>query len=320
MRCLLALVATLVAACYAPSAQPGAPCGPGGECPAGQLCIANVCGGTAPADDAPVQLDDAPIDTTMITTDAPLDGPPYVPWGTPVALTSLESPGSGETDPAVSSDKLTAVFVADTAVNDADIYIATRNAVTDTFTYTLLTALNTATFNDESPEISGDGNTIYFTSNRSGSDEVYKSTFTTVWSAPILAVDLSSASNDGDIAISPDGLTAVVQRAGSTNRFYIYTRGAVTDLFANGTIHTELNVTGDIAAPTITNNGAIMYLHAGGSRDLYVATRMGNGTYTTPVAVTELNMAAIRDAAPFVLQTDDYMIFERAGDIYETTR
>jgi hypothetical protein len=36
--------------------------------------------------------------------------------------------------------------------------------------------------------------------------------------------------------------------------------------------------------------------------------------------VTEINVLNVRDAAPFVIQTDDYMIFDRSGDIYETTR
>lgn len=316
----LALVATLAAGCYAPSARPGAPCGPGDSCPTGQECRSGVCYATGTPDDASEQIVDAPVDTAQITIDAPADGPPYIPWGTPVVLTSLESPGSGESDPSVTTDKLTAVFSADTAANDADIYIATRPAVTDTFTYSLVTALNAATFNDESPEISGDGNTIYFTSNRGGGDDVYISTLSTVWSTPVVAADLSSTSNDGDLAISPDGLTAVVLRTGAPNRFYIHTRASTAVAFGTGTVHTELSVTTDIAAPSVTNGGATIYLHAGASRDLYIATRMGNGTYATPQAITELNTAGVRDAAPFVLEGDDYMIFEKAGDIYESTR
>lgn len=39
----LALVAAALAGCYAPAAPAGAPCGPGGTCPTGQRCIADVC-------------------------------------------------------------------------------------------------------------------------------------------------------------------------------------------------------------------------------------------------------------------------------------
>lgn len=43
--CRLSRIACVmwVAACYSPSAAPGAPCGPGGECPSGQTCIDAVC-------------------------------------------------------------------------------------------------------------------------------------------------------------------------------------------------------------------------------------------------------------------------------------
>jgi hypothetical protein len=314
----LVLATALIAGCYAPTANPGAPCAPTGECPSGQECRTGWCYPVG----APYDADEQVIDEALIDAqvDAPLDGPGYIPWGTPVLLTTLETPGNGEGDPSVTADKLTAVLTAATAVNDSDIYIATRTAVTDTFTFSLLTAVNAATFNDDSPEISADGHTLYFTSNRSGADEIYISTFTTVWSTPVIATDLSSASPDGDVAISPDGLTAAVVRDGATNRIYIHTRASTAAAFGTGTIHTELNVTTDIAAPTITNGGAIMYFHAGASRDIYRATLKGNGLYTMPQLVSELSMAGIRDAAPFVSQTDDYMIFERSGDIYETTR
>ncbi len=316
MQCRGLVIAILAAACYSPSVQTGAPCGPGGECPSGQLCVAGVCGGTAP-DDAPVRLDDAPFDTIA---DAPADGPPYIAWGTPLELTTLETPANNETDPSLTADKLTLVFNADTASSDSDIYIATRAALTDTFTFSLLTALNSTGFDDASPEISADGKTIYFTSARGGDNDVYISTFTTVWSVPVLATDLSSTSSDEDVAISPDGLTAVVEREGPPNRFYIYTRASTAAPFANPTVHTELNITNDIAGPTITNGGQVIYLHAGQPRDLYRATLTGNGTYTTPVPVTELSAAGIRDAAPFVIQTENYLVFERDGDIFETTR
>lgn len=317
MRGRLAFVAML-AACYSPSAQTGAPCGPGGACPTGQSCVAGICGGTA-TDDAPA-MDDAPSDTTQVTVDAAPDGPPYIPWSTPVELTTLETTGSSETDPSVTSNKLMVVLSAETASNDADLWTATRSAIGDTFTgLALLTPLNTVGFNERSPEISADGQSIFFTSNRTGTYQVYFSTYSTTWAAPTLRTDLSTGA-PSDVAISPDGLTAAVLRDGNPQRIYIHTRQSTADMFGTGVIHTELNITTDIAAPTITNNADVIYLHAGTSRDLYRATRKQDGTFTTPQAVAELNVAAIRDASPFVVQTDDYLIFERSSDIYETTR
>ena len=308
------LAAALVAGCYAPSANPGAPCAPTGECPAGQECRTGRCYAVG----APYDADESIVDQAPI--DASLDAPGYVPWGTPVQRTSLETPGTGETDPSVTADRLTVVLVANTSASDADIYLGTRSAPTDTFSVSALTAVNATGFDDTSPEISADGKTLYFVSNRSGSLEVYISTFTTVWSTPAIAPGLSSAGADGDVAISPDGLTAAVVREATTNRIYIHKRATTLATFDTGALHTELNVTDDIAAPTITNGGAIIYLHAGNPRDIYRATLKGNGTYTMSMPVSELNNSATREAAPFVSQADDYMIFERSSNIYETTR
>lgn len=60
------IAAAVLVACYAPSAQPGLPCGVEGACPHGQVCVAGTCerDGTLPPD--------AP----EITPDAPPDGPP----------------------------------------------------------------------------------------------------------------------------------------------------------------------------------------------------------------------------------------------------
>jgi Tol biopolymer transport system component len=263
---------------------------------------------------------DAPGDTAEIALDAPADAPAYVPWATPVELNSLETTAAGETDPSVTANKLTVVFVADVAPNDAEIFIATRAALTDTFSFSLLTAVNAAGFNDKSPEISADGSTIYFRSNRTGSNKIYMSTFSTVWSAPAIVPALSTAGEDGDLAISPDGLTSIVIDDTNSHHMLFRTRANTSTAFGMPAQHTELHISTDIAGPSLTNNGETVYFHAGGTRQLYVAHLMSNGTYTTPTKVTELNVAGVRCASPFVTQTDDYMIFDRAGDIFESTR
>ena len=314
-----AVLLAALAGCYNPTVEQSAPCGPNGECPSGLRCINNAClpPGTA-IDDAPAP-DDAAIDSTTVLADAPADADPsYVPWGTPTLLASLELATNGETDPSVTMNRLTAVLVSD---SPDDISECTRTALTDTFTCTLLAAVN-STAEDKSPEISADGMTLYFTSDRAaaGSHEVYMSTKTlSVWSTPTVVTQLSTASSDEDIAISPDGLTAVVNQDTSTNRMTIHTRASTLVPFGAGVVHAELQITTDIAAPSITNGGAKIYFHAGATRDLYVAYRQMNGTYTTPSPIVELNTAA-REAAPFVSADDKYMIFDRAGDIFETTR
>jgi hypothetical protein len=310
MRYVWAISVTLVA-CYGPTVHPGAPCGPSGECPSGLTCISNVCVAPGTMVDDAALSDDAELDASNL--DASPDAALYVPWGTPVELTTGVS---SETDPSMTLDRLTVVF--ESGAND-DIYIATRaTATATTLTSTALTAINSTSI-DKSPEISPDGLTLYFVSNRSGNYDVYRSTFSTVWSAPALMSDLSSAGDELDVAVSPDGLTAVVIDDEATNRFLIHTRANTTVAFGAGVFHPELAVSADATAPSITNGAQIIYFHAGGTRDIYVAYKKGNGTYTNPVPVTEINTVD-RDAAPFVLQDDKHMIFERTSDLYETSR
>jgi dipeptidyl aminopeptidase/acylaminoacyl peptidase len=297
MRFGCASLATL-AACYSATANPGAPCGPNDECPSNLECRDNVCvlpgGETA----------DASVDGAIDAMTAP--------WKTP---TQLVTGVSSESDPSMTQNRLTIVFMSEA---DDNLYVATRSNPKDMLTVIPLAPLNSGS-REKSPEISPDGSTVYFTSNRSGDFDVYVSTFGTIWSLPMLVDELSTAGDDVDIAVSPDGLTAVVIDAEATNRFLIHTRATASEAFGDGEHHAELSITDDATAPTITNGGAIVYFHAGVDRDLYRATRKPDGTYTVPVAVDELNTPG-RDAAPFVLQNDTHIIFERAGDLYEASR
>jgi Tol biopolymer transport system component len=177
-----------------------------------------------------------------------------------------------------------------------------------------------STATEKSPELSADGTTLYFATNRGGNYDIYVSKLVgTVWSTPLIDGALSTAGNESDIAISPDGLTAAIVENVTANHISIATRASTALPFGTPVVHTELEVTTDIAAPTITNGGAIIYFHVGATRDIYRALRKGNGMYATPSPVTELNTAG-RDAAPFVSADDKYMLFERSGDIYETSR
>lgn len=70
------LVLGIVAGCYAPTTQPGRPCGAEGACPGGQTCVAGVCR----LDGDPGATDGGPGDTIAdvdAAPDAPApDGPP----------------------------------------------------------------------------------------------------------------------------------------------------------------------------------------------------------------------------------------------------
>jgi hypothetical protein len=260
-------------------------------------------------DDAAIA--DAPVSPPLDTADAP----PVMlgPWGTPTPIPGVNT-GSSEGDPSLTPDRLTICFSStrNTGMGD-DIFLKTRSAITEPFVVIPLAVVNT-TSNERSCHISADGNTIFFTSNRDGNSDVFvTSKLGGVFGAPSPVVELNTASSESDIAISPDGTIALIARG---NDMFLTSRGVTG--FTPPIVVPELDVTGDVAAPSLTDNANTVYLHAGSPRDLYVASRQGQG-FTTPVPITELNTGG-RDAAPFVGADDRYLAFERAGDLFETTR
>ena len=311
MRHGWAPIAVLCAACYQPAVSPGAPCGPAGECPSGLICQAGACvvPGTV-LDDAGLGAD-APVDTP-VAIDAPIDAAPLGPWGPATEITLTVG---GESDPSMSADLRVMVFMSE---NDDDLYGGVRATPTGTMAVTKLVVLNSGS-NEKSPELSPDAHTLYFTSSRDGDYDVYVSTFTTNWGAPTRVAELSTSDDDSDVAISPDGLTAIVIVNTTTNTFAFHTRASTSEPWGPRVDHPELSVGTDPGAPTLTNDGAVVYFHRGGTRDLYVAYKQASGTYTAPVPVDELNTGG-RDAAPFVLGNNRHIVFEHEADIYEASR
>lgn len=286
-------IALLVAGCYRPAPAPGAPC-PDGACPSGQQCVAGTCRAEgAPGLDAEVAPDvpaaDAPV------ADAPPDAAPG-PWSAPAPIPGVNT-SSRESDPSLTADRLTIVFASDRpgGLGQEDLYLGTRGTTAAPFTVAALEALSSEA-QDRSPELSPDGGTLYFTSNRGGNFDVYVSTLAGgAWSPPQRIAALSSSSSENDVAISPDGLTALVARSGD---LYLAARPSPGADFEAPILVPELDVTGNVAAPSLANGAASVYLHAGSVRDLYVAYRQG-ATFTVPAPIDELNTSG-RDAAPFL--------------------
>lgn len=306
--------------CYSPSIGVGGACSELGECPAGQHCYGGRCLTAPPVDDADVLGDvpelDAPDGSTIdagpdAAIDAPLDAFVSPTWLTPTPIPGVNTAAS-ESDPCMSPNQLTIVFQ-----RSSDLYIGTRASTGVAFTVSPLTALN-STSEEASPELTANGTVIYFTSDRvtAGLGEVYKSTLSAgTWSAPALVTALNDvAADDGDLAISPDGLTAFVVR----NNVLLKSTRPTTGSAWGTPAATGTSWGSGAAAPSINAAGDV-YLHANTPRDLFVSRRAGSN-YPTPTAISELNSAATRDAAPYVSADDLFLWFEQDGDLFETHR
>ena len=293
----------LVAGCYSPSPGTGAPCASDQQCPSPLRCVANTCGG---------ELTDGSPDDVADAVDAGPDAPLGM-WSPPKEVDGVNTT-SNESDPSFTPDRLTIVFTSDRAGDD-DIYLGTRMATSDPFTVTKLDLVSAIGIDDHSPEISADGQTVYFTSARLGNSDIFRSIrVSSGWQLPERVEGLSSTSTEGDVAISPDGKYAVVVRG---THFY----GAMrADPTASWPAPVEIPGTfgASPAAPSLNGNLDLYHHATDAGRDLFVARRSPTGV--DPAAkIVELSTAN-RDAAPFVSADDRHLMFECSGDICESSR
>ncbi|MBA3818189.1 MAG: PD40 domain-containing protein, partial [Deltaproteobacteria bacterium] len=253
------IVLLALAGCYQAAPGTGAPCDERAICPTGQSCFAGRCQvGDGPATDA--AADGTGLIDAAIIVDAP-DGTPLM-WSAPVVIPGVNS-SSAESDPTMSADRLTIVFT-----RSNELFIGTRASTGASFTVTALTAANSPAA-EHSPELSPDGSILHFTSDRlvATDDDIYVSTRVGggAFSAPTRVEGLSTTtSKEGDIAISPDGLTAVIGRSG----LFRSVRPSITQPWpAAVAIATSFGV--NPAAPSI-NTAGDLYFHAGIDRNLFV--------------------------------------------------
>jgi hypothetical protein len=303
----------LVASCYQPRVPLGGRCSIDERCPIGQLCVDGQCDRPGGTEDAAIDID------ASMEIDAPKDIDAQTPamWSAPTPVLGVNT-NMIEDDPSGTPDHLTIVFTSNRNGTN-DLFIGTRENVGMAFAVTPLNALNTANTSEGSPEISPDGRTIYFTSDRvtSGNRDVFVSRKVgDVWSQPRIVPELSSSENDEDVAISPDQLTAMVVGG---EHLSIATRTLPTGTFGALAPVPSLDAPNrDGAGPSITNGAEAVYLHAGSVRDLYHAKRIG-AAYMPPMPIVELDTAS-RESSPFISADEHYLMFARANDIYDTIR
>jgi hypothetical protein len=256
-----------------------------------------VTTGTDVAND--VAVNDAPAD---VVVDAGPACNPNAPFGTPTVLTTLSllpaDSGAGNSRGGhLSIDYKTAYFQYSTY-----LYSATRPTPSgDTFgAPTVLSSLNyalDAAVSNASPSVSSDGLTIYFSSNRTGINQIYvstRATVTDVWGAPSIVAGLPAIDTTSPF-LQGDGSTLYFT-AGST----IYRALITNKVVGAPTVVSELNLDG---GPTngpfgVTADGLTAYFSRVLSADggpaqhfkMWKATRTNiSSPFANIVAAPELN-------------------------------
>jgi len=313
---LPALLGTL-AACYTPRVTP---CASNADCTGGQVCdvgrIDPVCvNALPPVDDAP-----PPQDSTGIDAD------PLGPWG---PATMLSFTVSNDDDPTLTDDLLEMVFD-----RSGDLFVVTRPTVQDPWGVPAKIAELSTTMGETTPEMSLDGLTIFFASNRTGAAgvDIFTSTRasrTAAWSPPVVVPELSSPTDDAAGGISADGLE-ILFASNRTGDFQIY-RSTRPDAMSPWSA--------PVVQPTVSSpfqdesaflaDDLTLYLDADrqgtGDFDIFVAHRPFRGApFGEPQRVDSID-TTMRDHDPWVSPDGRHMFFmsDRANGVlllYEAAR
>lgn len=286
---------------------------------------------------------DPPTDGTQpddVADDVPADvGGPLGPFGSITHVTELAAPLQDD-DPTLPADMLEIFFDSERpggpTAGLGDIWVATRSAITQPFGPPVLVAELASLEDDTSPDITPDGLTMYFGSERAspGDRDLYVTTRpdrTSPWSAPIRLGEIATSLDESSAIESTDRLT-LLYASSQTGMFALYTatRSAVGQPWGGVTRVMEISASG-LAASQHWANGDLTLVYFNSIRageslddDIYVASRPDRSVpFGTPVLVSELSAPGI-DADAWLspdLRTL-YFMSKRAGggDIFVATR
>ena len=183
-----------------------------------------------------------------------------------------------EVDPAVSADGMLLVYRHNSPGDE--LWTATRVGPAQ-FANPAVDSQLTSGAGDVQPFWQVGGQALYFSSQRSGGGDLYRSTYSGTFSAPALVSELSLAtSEEGDPVIAPDGLTIYFRSnrpSGGPLMFNIWTasRTIASGAFGAPTLVANVNSDANEGPSWLSLDGCRLYLSSdrAGTNDIYVATR-----------------------------------------------
>ncbi len=235
------------------------------------------------------------FDATVDSSDGPLpdsDQPDAaLPWGTPALVGFLGD------DPTATGDLLELIFNSSN-----DLWVVTRTNVSDSWgTPALITQLSTS-FDETTPEITFDGLTMTFSSNRPGGQgghDLWMSTRVSrnaAWQTPVVLADLSSTTGDSAATLSEDALMVAMVRTLGGNDLYIATRLTAALVFGPPQPLAELNTSGHEGSTMLSGDKLMLCFDSlrSGNGDIYCATRATpTSTFDTPMLMPFSDPAAL---------------------------
>lgn len=283
---------------------------------------------------------------SLSSGDAPLGGGEAIlpdsqlgTWSTPVDMGL--STGRGDDDPSLTDDLLEIYWgshrdPSSSSPKDEDIYVARRATSSDAWSLASpVTNLNTS-YAETTMKITGDGLTMFFTSDRGGDPDIYMSTRanrSAPWEAPILVDELSTPGGDY-AAFAQSNLRHVIWCAGDTvgqESLFTSDRASTSAMWGAPARITEL----DEAAisecdPNEPHPRAMYYstqhLTGGTTYDIYRVSRANvTDPYGSRTKVEGISLDGFNDRDPWVSADERTMVFSSDRDgisdrIYMSTR
>ena len=210
-------------------------------------------------------------------------------WSSPTRIVGLPTTSGDLDDPTLTSDQLEMYF------NMAgDIYVTERASIGASWSMPVAVAELNTTSGESTPDVSGDGLTIYFASTRPGGlgdFDIWMSTRDTrsaVWGAPIHVAELSSQAGDATASMTQDRLMIVTssnRKDGVSHDLYTSTRATVNDPWGPLEELASINrAMIDDTSGFLTPDGLAIYYDSGpaGNHDLYFATRANRNDNFAP--------------------------------------
>src|SRR6185503_11100138 len=275
----------------------------------------------------------------------PADAPPGAdaplgPWSAPSKVMELADPTLQDDDPSLTADLLEIYFDSErpggsTAAN-GDCWVATRASPSDPFNPPTLVAELASLADDTTFDVSPDGLTIYFASDRAaaGNRDIYVATRasrTSPWSTPTRVDELASPADESGASELADGLHLVFSSGrGGTGDLYIATRTAKDQPWQAPAAIPGLSDPSYDESQFWTNADAtVIYFTsadapgAAGS-DVWFTTRASATDPFGPIQrIPELD-GPLEDADPWLTADQRTMLFSShrtgGGDIYQATR
>jgi len=289
-----------------------------------------------------IHFDELPIDAadTVDTLDrCATEQEVLGPWSAPTRLTQLGSNAADE-DPALRADLLELIFIS-ARTGNSELWRSTRATPGDPWgTPTQIVELADPG-GEATPDLSPDGLTLWFSSDRAGGlgmDDIWvttRPTLTSMWTTPVPESVLNSPALDRGATVFDNGLSFAFHsnRAGGlgANDIYLATRAAQTDAWsAPVSIGSPPNSAGTEQHPWLSVCGLWLVFHrypAAATADLYETSRASpSDPFATAQPIAELNVMNEDDKDLRMSPSRRYGVFSstRTGgvglELYETTR